>query len=142
MFTLHPQLAADSVSVYRLELCQVRLILDANYPWLILVPLREGVREMHDLSPREQSLLMAELSRASRVLQEATSANKMNVAALGNMVPQLHIHVIARFTDDGAWPAPIWGAKGATAYEHHERDALVARLAADFGAGQSASLAP
>jgi diadenosine tetraphosphate (Ap4A) HIT family hydrolase len=116
MFSLHPRLAADSVSVLTLSLCEVRLIRDANYPWLILVPQREAIREIHDLSVVDQQLLMEEISRVSKSLQAHCEAPKMNVAALGNMVPQLHIHVVARFESDPSWPGAIWGTVPAVPY--------------------------
>ena len=108
-FALHPQLAADTAAVIRLGLCEVRRMNDRRYPWLVLVPQRHGLREIHDLDPATQQQLWREISAVSERLQDHVSAAKMNVAALGNMVPQLHIHVIARFTTDPAWPAPVWG---------------------------------
>tara|TARA_R110002096_G_scaffold143328_5_gene299425 strand:+ start:78729 stop:79151 length:423 start_codon:yes stop_codon:yes gene_type:complete len=128
MFKLHPQLSADSVAITRLELCEVRLIRDANYPWLILVPQREAIREIHELCVAEQHLLTDETSRAAKVLQELCGAKKMNVAALGNMVPQLHIHVVARFESDAAWPGAIWGAAPALAYSEDELARYISEL--------------
>jgi diadenosine tetraphosphate (Ap4A) HIT family hydrolase len=109
MFELHPVLKADTVKISSLELCDVLLQTDANFPWLCLVPRRDGVREIHRLSAEDQQLLMRETSFVSERFEALTGAEKMNVAALGNMVPQLHIHVIARFAGDQAWPGPIWG---------------------------------
>jgi len=125
-FELHPQLAADSVPVCSWPLCEVLLLNDANYPWLVLVPARDGLRDFHDLSPDDMIAAGREISRASEALVELFAPDKINVAALGNMVPQLHIHVIARFTDDAAWPNPIWGVVPGEAYAP---DALEARLA-------------
>lgn len=108
-FTLHPQLAADTVEIARLDLCRVLLMNDATYPWLILVPERASLRDLHDLNADDRTTAMAEIDRASRALQQIYTPDKINVAALGNVVEQLHIHVIARFHNDAAWPAPIWG---------------------------------
>ncbi|MBL4838810.1 MAG: HIT family protein [Kordiimonadaceae bacterium] len=125
---LHPQLAADSVPVVEIALCDVRLIADATYPWLILVPRREGVREIHALDDVDQQQLMQEISFVSQLLEELTGADKMNVAALGNMVPQLHIHIIARFVGDAAWPAPVWGATQKKPYSDDALESLVTKL--------------
>jgi diadenosine tetraphosphate (Ap4A) HIT family hydrolase len=124
-FELHPQLAADTVSVCAWPLCEVLLLNDANYPWLVLVPVRPDLRDFHDLSPDDMVTAGCEISRASEALASLFAADKINVAALGNMVPQLHIHVVARHTDDVAWPNPIWGAAPALPYTP---DALDARL--------------
>lgn len=115
-FTLHPQLAKDTIALIDLHLCRVLLMKDATYPWVILVPRREGLREIHQLLPGDQQTLMQEITHTSAKLEAAFDADKMNVAALGNMVPQLHIHVIARFEGDAAWPGPVWGAVEPSAY--------------------------
>lgn len=120
-FSLHPRLAADTVEITRLPLCRVLLMNDANHPWVILVPQRANIREIHELSDADQVQLIRESSRVSRTMAELFKADKMNVAALGNMVPQLHIHHIARFQTDAAWPAPIWGKLTAAPYA---KDAL------------------
>lgn len=117
MFDLHERLAADTIPVVDWPLCRVLLMKDANYPWLILVPRRHGVQEIHELDPVDQLTLIAEICRASHLLQNHSGAFKMNVGALGNMVPQLHIHVIARFQGDAAWPRPVWGAVPALPYD-------------------------
>ena len=111
-FALDPQLAADTTPVVDLPLCSVRLSADWTYPWLILVPRRAGCSELIDLGPDDRAILMEEIATASKVLKAMTDAHKLNVASLGNAVAQLHVHVIARFPDDPAWPGPIWG-KGA-----------------------------
>jgi diadenosine tetraphosphate (Ap4A) HIT family hydrolase len=108
-WSLHPQLAADTTPVCDLPLSRLLVMNDANFPWLILVPRRVGVSEMIDLGA-EQALLMDEISRVSRALKDETLCDKLNVAAIGNVVPQLHIHVVARRKDDAAWPKPVWGA--------------------------------
>ncbi len=115
-FALDPALIKDCVPLLDWPLCQVLLMDDANYPWLVLVPRRPGLRELHDLAAADRAACMAEMERASRALQAATAAFKMNVAALGNVTPQLHIHVIARFPDDPAWPKPVWGQVPARPY--------------------------
>lgn len=128
MFSLHPQLEKDTVEVAVWPLCRVLLMNDSTYPWLILVPQRDGLREMHDLPPPDRNRLMQEMALASSLLQAATGAEKMNVAALGNMVPQLHVHVIARFSTDPAWPRPVWGVAPAQPYGPEALDAMLAKL--------------
>ena len=115
-FVLHETLAADTAEVARWPLCHVLLMKDSRYPWLILVPARAGIRDLHHLNPTDQAVLMTEINRASRALVKLHSPDKINVGALGNMVPQLHIHVIARFRDDDAWPGPVWGAHPSRPY--------------------------
>ena len=108
-FQLHPTLAADTMQVANLALCSVLLMNDARYPWLILVPRRPGLRDLIDLSDQDGELINREIRHCSQVLQSATAPYKLNVAALGNMVEQLHVHIIARHKDDSAWPGPVWG---------------------------------
>lgn len=128
MFELHPRLKEDCFEVGRFELCLLLLMNDANYPWFILVPQREGVTEIHDLSEEDQQQLMRESSYLSLKASEAFSADKMNAAALGNMVPQLHLHHIVRYRDDIAWPGPVWGAHRAKPYGNVERDEVLSKL--------------
>lgn len=113
---LDPRLADDTVPVTDLPLCEVRLMDDANHPWLVLVPKVADAVELIDLTPAQRTLLGAEIAIASRALKTLFKPDKLNVAALGNLVPQLHVHVIARFTTDIAWPRPVWGAADARAY--------------------------
>jgi diadenosine tetraphosphate (Ap4A) HIT family hydrolase len=115
-WALDPLLERDTTPVGDMPLCRVLLIDDANYPWLLLVPRRHEVVEMIDLSYIEQAQLMGEIAEASRTLKAITGCHKINVAALGNVVPQLHVHVIARSRGDTAWPKPVWGAAPARAY--------------------------
>jgi diadenosine tetraphosphate (Ap4A) HIT family hydrolase len=115
-FTLDPQLSADTYPVGETDLCRVLLSKDARYPWLILVPKQPGLRELHDLCAADQMRLMTDITHISHALQQAFQADKVNVAALGNMVPQLHIHIIMRYRDDAAWPGPIWGVGTAQNY--------------------------
>jgi diadenosine tetraphosphate (Ap4A) HIT family hydrolase len=107
-FTLHPRLAGDAIELARWPLSLVLLMDDGRFPWLILVPQRANLREIHDLPAAERAVLVEEIARAGRLMQSAFRADNINTAALGNQVPQLHVHVIARFTGDAAWPNPIW----------------------------------
>ncbi len=132
-FTLHPQLAADTVPVGDLELCRVLLSKDANYPWLILVPRRPGIVELIDLDPADRAIVSFEIDAVSRALKAITECEKLNVAALGNVVPQLHVHVIGRRHSDAAWPKPVWGVAPATAYEPAIRDGFVTALQRRLG---------
>lgn len=116
MFRLHPQLEQDCEQLGRFALCRLLLMRDANYPWCILVPEREGVGEIYQLSEEDQLQLARESVLLARTMATLFAADKMNVAALGNVVPQLHIHHIARRRDDPAWPAPVWGKLPARAY--------------------------
>lgn len=116
-WSLHPQLASDTTHVASLSLCDVLLMNDANYPWLVLVPRVEGMRDVIDLDDEAQLALMREIAAASRALRTLFAPHKLNVAALGNMVAQLHVHVIARQTDDAAWPTPVWGRVPVRPYE-------------------------
>jgi diadenosine tetraphosphate (Ap4A) HIT family hydrolase len=109
-WSLHPQLAKDTINIGDLPLSRVLVINDANYPWLLLVPRRIGVSEMIDLDEVEQAQLWTEIARTGRALKTVTECDKLNIAALGNVVPQLHVHVIARRQSDAAWPKPVWGA--------------------------------
>ena len=127
-WSLHPQLAADTVPVGDLALSRVLLSKDANYPWLILVPRMPGVTEITDLDPNEQVQLLAEIDTAARALQSITECEKLNIAALGNVVTQLHVHVIGRRHSDAAWPKPVWGAAPPTAYNARVRDGLIDAL--------------
>ena len=132
-FQLDERLAADSLELLDGPLSLIRLMNDANYPWLVLVPRRPGLRDFHDLDPADLPAMTREIVAASRVLEDSFAPIKINVAALGNQVPQLHVHVIARSESDAAWPKPIWGAVPALAYEVDtlaaRREDLRARLA-------------
>ena len=116
MFTLHPQLQADCIPLGRFPLCQLLLLNDSNYPWFILVPEREAFSEIYQLSAEDQQQLMCESSHLAQRLAERFKADKMNIAALGNIVPQLHLHHIVRYQHDPAWPAPVWGKVPAKPY--------------------------
>ncbi len=134
-FSLDSRLAADTVAVTDLVLCQIRLMNDATYPWLILVPRREGTVEIVDLGPQDRVQLMDEIATVSGVLRAMTHCDKLNVAALGNMVPQLHVHIIGRFAGDPAWPGPVWGKVPARPYADAPREGFIAALRARLSAG-------
>ncbi len=129
MFTLHPQLVKDTVPVEDLSICRVLLMNNRHFPWLVLVPMRDGLRELFDLQPDDYRAVMEEVRTTSELLAVLTQAYKMNVAALGNAVPQLHIHIIARFPRDIGWPNPVWGS-AAEPYAEQELAAMVERLKA------------
>ena len=119
-FSLHPTLKKDCIELCQLELCRVLLMNDSQFPWLILVPERENMSEIYQLSTADQQQLMRESSYVAEQLAALYHADKMNIAALGNMVPQLHIHHVVRYKADKAWPAPIWGKFDAVVYTGKE----------------------
>lgn len=130
MFELHPDFGPTSTPLGELALCHVRLQADARFPWLILIPRIERARELEDLADGERDVLMEEVLRAGyavRAIAEALDrpATKLNVAQLGNVTPQLHVHVIARRPDDAAWPQPVWGVGMAEAYTPAAMDAAM-----------------
>ena len=128
---LDARLADDTAPVIDLKLCEVRLMDDANHPWLVLVPKVADAVELIDLSPAQRDQLTAEIDTAARALKTLFKPHKLNVAALGNLVPQLHVHVIARYTHDIAWPRPVWGTATARPYPPEQ---LVERINALRGA--------
>lgn len=128
MAEIHPQLARDCLKLGRFHLCHLLLMRDANYPWFILVPDRDGIREIHHLSNQDQQQLLRESTVLSRALEKAFTPDKLNIAALGNMVPQLHIHHVVRYVGDPAWPAPVWGRLPAKTYDSDELSGLIARI--------------
>jgi diadenosine tetraphosphate (Ap4A) HIT family hydrolase len=127
-FQLHERLAADTVPLADWALSRVLLMNDARYPWIILVPRRAGLSEVHDLKHAERLILIEEINRASLGLKTITNAVKINVGALGNLVPQFHVHVVARKPGDAAWPGPVWGNGQAVPYEQGVKDALLEQL--------------
>lgn len=131
-FTLHPTLARDTVPVSRLPLCRVLLMKDRRFPWLILVPERDSVREICELPQADRASLVEEIARASEVLRQLFRPDKLNVGALGNVVPQLHVHIVARFAADPAWPGPVWGSGPAEPYAEAELEEIRGRLAGAF----------
>ena len=116
MIKLHPQLEKDCIVLGEFSLCILLLLNDANYPWFILVPKREDIKELHQLSKTEQQLFLQESMFLSQCMERIFHPDKLNIAALGNVVPQLHIHHIARFTTDVCWPEPVWGKVAAIPY--------------------------
>lgn len=131
---LDPRLADDTAPVIDLKLCEVRLMDDANHPWLVLVPRVADAVEIIDLDDAQRARLTKEIDAAARVLKALFKPHKLNVAALGNLVPQLHVHVIARYPDDIAWPRPVWGAANARPYAPEQ---LIERVNALRGALQN-----
>ena len=129
-FKLDSRLAADTMPVAALELCELRLMEDARWPWLVLVPKRQNTVEIHDLEEAGQALLARETSLAAAVLKDLTGCEKINSAALGNIVRQLHVHVVARTEGDPNWPGPIWGFGSRVAYEPGAAEAFVEKLRA------------
>ncbi|MGO3126764.1 MAG: HIT domain-containing protein [Luteimonas sp.] len=129
-YALHPQLADDTHPLATLALCELRLMDDANYPWLVLVPRIADAREMIDLDADQRRQLTDEIDIAAHVLRDAFRPYKLNIAALGNMVEQLHVHVIGREQDDPAWPAPVWGRVAARPYTPEQLVARIERLLA------------
>jgi diadenosine tetraphosphate (Ap4A) HIT family hydrolase len=132
-WSLHPQLERDTEAVGDLPLSRLLVNNDANYPWLLLVPRRSGACEIIDLDEKDQSQLMIEIAHTSRALKDVTACHKLNVAAIGNVVPQLHIHIVARERNDPAWPKPVWGTVPARAYDPVERERLIAALRRKVG---------
>lgn len=128
---LHARLADDTHPVASLALCELRLMDDANYPWLVLVPRVVDAVELLDLDAAQRHRLTDEIDVASRALRKLFAPHKLNVAALGNLVPQLHVHVIGRSEDDPAWPAPVWGRVAAQPYTPEQ---MVGRINALRGA--------
>ena len=129
-FELDPRLAADTHCIGDLPLCRLLLMLDRQYPWTILVPRRAGLREIYQMDESDQQQFWRESAQLSRVIMDLFGGDKLNVGALGNMVPQLHIHHIVRYAADPAWPAPVWGRLPRQSYESaalHERVQQIAQ---------------
>jgi len=135
MAEIHPQLLQDCAVIGRFPLCHLLLMKDANYPWLILVPDRDNISEIFQLSPQDQQQLIRESSQLAEILAAKFQADKINIAALGNMVPQLHIHHVVRYRNDLAWPAPIWGAVPAKPYTESELSEQIRKVKAWFHDG-------
>jgi diadenosine tetraphosphate (Ap4A) HIT family hydrolase len=133
-FTLDPRLAADTVPLGDLGLSAIYLMNDSRFPWFVLVPRRPELSELTDLAPDDAATLMDEIRVATRVMLALARPDKVNVGALGNVVAQLHVHVVGRFLSDPAWPGPVWGWGKATPYPDHAAAALADRAAALFAA--------
>ena len=127
-FVLHARLEADTFFGADWPLCRVLVMNDRRYPWLVLVPRRPGAVEIADLAPPDRALLIEEIARAGEILRGLPEVAKLNVGALGNLVPQLHVHVLGRRADDPAWPGPVWGHSPAIAYDTATRDAFIAQF--------------
>jgi len=127
-FKLDRRLESDSDRVMQTGLCDLRLSKDARWPWLILVPRRTDISEVFELTPLDQVLLTFETEMVASALKKITGATKINIGALGNIVRQLHVHVIARFEGDANWPGPVWGFGRAEPYEDGKRDEFIAKL--------------
>ncbi len=132
-FTLHERMANDCVLVGELPLCRVLLMDDCRFPWAILVPRRAGAAEIHDLPPADRASLIEEIAQVSRALKKVASADKMNVGALGNVVPQLHVHVVGRSAMDEAWPGPVWSAGERVPYAAGAAEACARELRKALG---------
>src|SRR5262245_39941650 len=130
---LHPQLASDTVAIGDLSLSRVLLHRDANYPWLVLVPRRPGVVEIIDLDEADRTELLGEVTTLARAPKSVTRCDKLNIAVIGNVVSQLHVHIVARRRTDVAWPKPVWGTAPPRAYAPPEVDRLVAALRSQIG---------
>ena len=135
MFNLHPQLEKDCEIIGDYPLCRLLLLNDRQYPWVILVPRREDITESFQLNIQDQLQLQKESTNVLAMLAKHFNADKMNVAALGNVVPQLHIHHIARFKNDPAWPKPVWGVLPSVAYAANEIEKSLADLRRLFSSG-------
>ncbi|MCW2237268.1 HIT domain-containing protein [Azospirillum canadense] len=133
MFQLHERLQADTAPVAELPLCRVLLMDNRVWPWLILVPAIPGLTEIHQLDEARRHRLVDEIAQASTALEDLVRPDKINVGALGNMVPQLHVHVIARTRSDPAWPGPVWGSGFAERYDPAERDSLIRSIGERLG---------
>ncbi len=129
-FALDPAIIRDTLHAGELPLSRLVLMNDARYPWFVLVPRRQNIREIFELEPQDRSLLLEESSALAKGMLRIFQAHKMNIAALGNVVPQLHIHHIARFTTDDAWPAPVWGRHPALPYPPGQAEDRIALLRA------------
>lgn len=127
-FVLDPRLEGDSTLVTVLGLCQLRLMKDARWPWLLLVPQRRDVTEIFDLTPLDQTMLTFEIGMGARALKEATGCVKVNLGALGNQVRQLHVHLVARNEGDEGWPGPVWGRPDARSYEDGAAEELAGAI--------------
>lgn len=131
-FTLDPRLESDTRPVASLALCDVLLMNDARFPWLVLVPRRAGLVEICDLAPEEQAALWQEVNLAAQALRAVAPFDKLNLGALGNLVRQLHVHVVGRREGDAAWPGPVWGSGRAEPYGEDASVAMMERLRTAF----------
>jgi diadenosine tetraphosphate (Ap4A) HIT family hydrolase len=119
-FELDPRLERDTILVSSMPMCELLVMNDARYPWAILVPRIAGARELHDLKPADGAVVWAEVMKIAQALSTWPRVGKINIGALGNMVPQLHIHIVGRHANDPAWPGPVWGHSPRVPYENDE----------------------
>ena len=131
-FALDPRLEEDYEFIYKLQLSEVRLSNNASFPWIILVPIRENIIELIDLSDVDQIQLLKEIRQASHVMRQLFHPQKLNIATLGNIVPQLHIHIVARFYADGAWPQPVWSSGVYSDYSPTEKRRIIDIIENEF----------
>lgn len=132
-FSLHPRLQADTLPLAELPLCSLLLMNDTRYPWFILVPRHPDVQEIYQLSETDQQVLISESCQLGQAAMAIFAGDKLNVAALGNLVPQLHLHHVVRYRDDDAWPGPVWGKGSARPYKKGEAETFAAPLLAAMG---------
>ncbi len=130
--SIHPRILADTLDVCSTSSAHIRLMNDSRWPWIILLPVQDGIEELHDLTHEQRNSFMADVNQVSRVVQLVTACKSVNIAMLGNVVPQLHCHVVARYEGDPNWPAPVWGFGSATAYEGKPAEALLAAVLKSF----------
>ena len=131
-FQLHERLQQDCISIGRFSLCQLLMMNDKQFPWFILVPERPDIKEIYQLNAADRQLLSEESCFLAENMADLFKADKMNMAAIGNMVPQLHIHHIVRYQTDKAWPAPVWGKFPAQPYTEQQRVELIAKVKAQL----------
>ena len=129
-FSLHPQLLRDCITLGESKLCEILLLNDQQFPWLILVPKIESICEIFQLDEQDQLSLATETNHIGQLMMEHFKGDKLNIGALGNLVPQLHVHVIVRFKEDPAWPKPVWGNYSAQTYSTQDLNATCSELRA------------
>lgn len=127
-FTLHPTLERDSHHLAWLSLCEIRIIDDARWQWLLLIPQRPDIKEIYELAPLDQVMMTFETNLVAEALQMTTECDKLNIATIGNKVPQLHQHIIARQIDDAAWPEPVWGKGTPQPYDESDLNIVMKRI--------------
>jgi len=132
-WSLHPRLEKDTVVIGDFPLSRVLVMNDANFPWLILVPRQPGLVEIMDLADADQVTLLSEINQAARALKDVTACEKLNIAMIGNVAPQLHVHVVARRQGDAAWPKPVWGHARPLDYDPRALSGFIGKLREKIG---------
>lgn len=127
-FKLHPQLQQDTLFIEHLKISDLRLMNDERFPWLVLIPRKNNIIELHDLEKKELIDLLDEITSVSKTLQRLFQADKMNIATFGNIVPQLHVHIIARFKTDPAWPKPVFGFEAPVPYSTNKAQQMITNI--------------